>query len=504
MAFSTLDFRFAILRSKIGNRKSEISYIPLFLAMIALGSALALYADSPLLVIPFLGALALTSFAALDYALYILVGFLPFSFRLIMLSGTEMQVPTEPLLAAMAVALVLRWIVMGRGGIHIKFPFRFPLLVYGVSLCLSMINAGHVYSAAKGSLRVIAYMMLSVVVFNVVTDKRRLKRLFVVSIVPATVAVGWTVIFLADRLEMWRWSSAYEGLPFTSYSHYGAFVVLILLILLARFIFDKSSYDRVIWTILLGFYFIAICFSFSRGVWVSFIAAIGFVLFQRSKGIQHKKVLMIGGAIAFFSILLSMPHISDLIISRTKTIISFGYGANRERVLRWGTALMMFLRHPITGCGYGSFAFSYVNNPEIIGTYLTQFGMGAHSEYLQILAETGLIGFSSWMWVIISFFLYGFRLLKKLGQGEGEGTRERVSGYPPPRPLAPSPSLSPHRSFYRSLVIGIMAAEASLLVHFLVNNLIQSDIIGVPFWLLIGLLPAIGNIVEKENQHRKE
>jgi hypothetical protein len=53
-------------------------------------------------------------------------------------------------------------------------------------------------------------------------------------------------------------------------------------------------------------------------------------------------------------------------------------------------------------------------------------------------------------------------------------------------------------------VIGIMAAEASLLVHFLVNNLIQSDIIGVPFWLLIGLLPAIGNIVEKENQHRKE
>ena len=244
------------MKSRIRNQKSKISYILLFLVMIALGSALALYADSPLLVVPFLGVLVLTSFAALEYALYILVAFLPFSFRFIMLSGTEMQVPTEPLLAIMAIALALRWIILGarkpenrkarqpdrrpsdppafRLSGSPAFPFRFPMLVYGVSLCLSMINAGHLYSAVKGSLRAVAYIMLAAVVSNVITDKRRLKRLFIASIVPSTVAVGWTVIFLADRLEMWRWSSAYEGLPFTSYSHYGSFVAVILLLFLAR------------------------------------------------------------------------------------------------------------------------------------------------------------------------------------------------------------------------------------------------------------------------------
>ena len=378
-----------------------------------------------------------------------------------------------------------------------------------------MINAGHVYSAAKGSLRAVAYMMLAVVVFNVITEERRLKRLFIVSIVPAMVAVGWTVIFLTDRLDMWRWSSAYEGLPFTSYSHYGSFVAVILLILLARWIFDKGKYDRVILTILLGFFSVAICFSFSRGVWVSLIAAIGFLLLQRTEGIQHKRILIIGSAIAFFAVLLIMPHVSGLIISRAKTIISFGYGANKERMLRWGTALMMFLHHPIIGCGYGSFAFSYVNDPAVIGTYLSQFGMGAHSEYLQILAEMGLIGFSAWMWIIISFFLYGFRLLKKLGGGDKETRRQgdsetkgqgdkgaRRQEESPHHLVAPFPfppsSLSPRRSFYRSIVIGIMAAELSLLIHFLVNNLIQSDIVGVPFWLLIGLLPAIGNIAERD------
>jgi O-antigen ligase len=106
--------------------------------------------------------------------------------------------------------------------------------------------------------------------------------------------------------------------------------------------------------------------------------------------------------------------------------------------------------------------------------------MGAHSEYLQVLAETGLIGFAGWMWIIISFFLYGFKLLQKFSTLENSV------------PL------------WRSLVIGIMSAELALLIHFLVNNLVQSYIVGVPFWILMGLLPAIGNIAEKEAKDPSE
>jgi len=460
-----------------------LKLIPLFFAMIVLGASLARFSDSPLLIIPFFGVLALTSFTKLDYALYILVGFLPFSFRFIMMSGTEMQVPTEPLLAVMAIALMLRWLVMGRKGVHVKFPFRFPLMLYAASLCLSMINAGHRYSAAKGSLRAIAYMTLAVVVFNVITDKRRLKWLFVSAIMPAAVAVIWTTISLAGRLDIWMWSRAYEGLLFTSYVHYGAFVAVILLILLARFIFDKGVYDRVIWTVFLVIFAVGICFSFSRGVWVSFIASVGFMLFQKSTGEQHKKILIIGGAAVFLGFLLTLPPVSKLIVSRTMSIANLGFASNRARFLRWGAALMMFWRNPITGGGYGSFAHVYRNDPMITGAHLSQYGMGAHSKYLQVLAETGLIGFSAWMWIIVSFFRYGFRLLARC-------SAEKSSAQNPTWNI----------SFYRSLVIGIMAAEMSLLIHFLVNSLIQSDIIGVPFWLLLGLLPAIGNIMEKESQ----
>jgi len=43
-----------------------------------------------------------------------------------------------------------------------------------------------------------------------------------------------------------------------------------------------------------------------------------------------------------------------------------------------------------------------------------------------------------------------------------------------------------------------MAAELSLLVHFLVNNLLNGDAIGIPFWVLYGLLPAVVGIAERE------
>ena len=53
-------------------------------------------------------------------------------------------------------------------------------------------------------------------------------------------------------------------------------------------------------------------------------------------------------------------------------------------------------------------------------------------------------------------------------------------------------------SFYRAIVIGLMAAELSLMVHFTVNNLLNGDAIGVPFWGIYGLLPAVVQMATRE------
>lgn len=454
--------------------KKIFRWLFLTLVLIILGSNIALHSDSQYLILLLFASLGLICLSSFEWGLYILVGSLPFSFRFIMKSGTEMQVPTEPLLAIMAVTFLTRQIIMHSKGVVIKFPLLYPILGYMISLCLSLINAEQTYACLKAIVRALAYSALSIVTFYAIDNRDKLKRLFLIALLPATVAVGWTLIFLIDRLSLWRWSSAYEGLPFTSYSHYGSFVGVILLILLARSIFDKGIYDRTAWTALLSFYIVAMCFCFSRGAWLGVLVSIGFMLLQRDEGIQLRKFLFISVGIALILILLSIPTISNIVMSRLGTILNFRYGSNRERLLRWGVAILMFIKSPIVGSGYGSFAFSYINNPEILG-FKSRFQMGAHNEYLQILAETGIIGFATWIWIIVAFYRYGLNLLNKL---KGEGYKDA--------------------SFWRSIVIGIMAAETSLLVHFIVNNLIQADIVGIPFWLLIGLLPTVGRLAESE------
>ena len=129
----------------------------------------------------------------------------------------------------------------------------------------------------------------------------------------------------------------------------------------------------------------------------------------------------------------------------------------------------MFAESPILGKGYGAFAMLYEEDVALVGSYTAQYQLGAHSEYLQVMAELGIVGLGVWVWLNFAFLRYGFRALQTLEDG-----------------------------FYRAMVIGLMAAEISLMVHFTVNNLLNGDAIGIPFWGIYGLLPAVVQMANRE------
>ena len=70
--------------------------------------------------------------------------------------------------------------------------------------------------------------------------------------------------------------------------------------------------------------------------------------------------------------------------------------SNAERLNRWVSAWEMFKQRPITGFGPGTYQFQYgvFQKPEYltrISTFEGERG-NAHSEYLNVLAESGIIG----------------------------------------------------------------------------------------------------------------
>ena len=68
--------------------------------------------------------------------------------------------------------------------------------------------------------------------------------------------------------------------------------------------------------------------------------------------------------------------------------------------------LRMFVRKPILGWGLGTFTTVY---PQFRSFYTNLFVNAAHNDYMQVLVETGLLGFAAVAWFIAAVYRAGLR-----------------------------------------------------------------------------------------------
>jgi O-antigen ligase len=71
--------------------------------------------------------------------------------------------------------------------------------------------------------------------------------------------------------------------------------------------------------------------------------------------------------------------------------------------------LKMFLKKPVLGWGLGTFPVVY---PEFRTFYTNFFVNQAHNDYLQLLVETGLVGFATMLWFLGTLYVSAIRKIK--------------------------------------------------------------------------------------------
>src|SRR5271155_1835001 len=76
--------------------------------------------------------------------------------------------------------------------------------------------------------------------------------------------------------------------------------------------------------------------------------------------------------------------------------------------------LKMFVKRPVLGWGLGTFPVVY---PQFRTFYTNFFVNEAHDDYLQLLVETGILGFGTMLWFLIILYR---RTIKKIGKWEAE------------------------------------------------------------------------------------
>ncbi len=173
--------------------------------------------------------------------------------------------------------------------------------------------------------------------------------------------------------------------------------------------------------------------------------------------------------VALSRLLLSLVLAAGLVVSLQER---GGGGGLREvdefdqqaRLAAWGAAGMMFLAHPVLGVGYGNYRSLY-------GEYIPGIRpdeLDAHNLYLQLLSETGIIGFLVFCVLMVAFARIAFKLARQ-----------------------PDP-------FHRLVGIGVGGGLAATLIHGMVDYIFNtSPQSGALLWLVLALGWATLDLYEK-------
>ena len=210
------------------------------------------------------------------------------------------------------------------------------------------------------------------------------------------------------------------GGPVGDPNYYAQILLMVMPLAIYRFLTDSSSTRRFAAGMALIIIGGAIIFTYSRATLLVLIVIVGLIMFERR--IQFYKVFL-GGALI---LALVYPLLPSSFTARMLTIVGLDTSsAEQEDVSAQGrlsealVAIQMFQEYPIFGIGFSQYERNYQSYSVFIGLDQRLEERQAHNIYLEVAAETGIIGVLGF--AIMLFFIYRAaidtrRALKAMGR----------------------------------------------------------------------------------------
>jgi len=212
----------------------------------------------------------------------------------------------------------------------------------------------------------------------------------------------------------WFRDMEYGGIPFGPYAnrnHFAGFVELILPLSLVPLVLGRVRRER--WPVVGLFAIIpigALLLSASRGGIISFgveLAVLALVMIQRrTKG----KQLFAGAAVLLLALLMVSWLGVGQVLERFSSFQSLEVTAGKRASMRRDT-WQIFLHHPLIGTGLGTLQIVY---PPYESLYDGRIVNHTHNDYLEALAETGILGGLCCAWFLGVLFRESLKRLRQL------------------------------------------------------------------------------------------
>ena len=121
--------------------------------------------------------------------------------------------------------------------------------------------------------------------------------------------------------------------------------------------------------------------------------------------------LMIIAVVALFAFSICVEYVPQLAATFERLQSAGEDAASTKRFEMWAYAFDMFKENPLFGIGWGGFGYRMAD------TYLAaEAATGAHNNYIQILCETGLVGFGVFIVAVGSSLVNTFKNIKAVSK----------------------------------------------------------------------------------------
>lgn len=384
-----------------------------------------------------------------------------------------LYIPTEPLLFGMMLLLLFQHFQKNLIDKAVwKNPIIWAVGFYLIWIFLTSFTSEHPLVSFKFLLArlwfIVPLLFFGTRVFNKPINIIRFIWLFCIAM---CIAICYTLIVHASygfgeqegHWVMWPF--------FKDHTIYGATIAFATPLVFGLYISKKHS--PLVQVVLLGMTGITILglfFSYTRAAWLSIIAALVVLAVIKLK--IKFSILATIGAVVLFTLFFSWDNI-QMELERNKqehTTEEFGEklqsaanvttdASNLERLNRWSCAISMFKERPVLGFGPGTYAFEYARfqSPENLTIISTNFGdMGnAHSEYLGPMAEMGVFGLLSMVFIVIAIFYKSITLYISWPKEDKQ---------------------------MRVILLAMILSLVTYFVHGFLNNYLDADKAAVPIW----------------------
>ncbi len=266
-----------------------------------------------------------------------------------------------------------------------------------------------------------------------INNRRRFQTITLTILIFSSVMAFYGILqYLANPEALYGLRPFGQSSPFASFfnkHHFAAFMEMTLGLTLGLLFGDATKHNKKIFLIIAAVIMgMAILLTGSRGGIISLLGVLGFVIvanFLNNREVKNQNVsediktffrrrnlMLFGGGLALVLLL----FFAVLFVGGDESLLR-GMGLNTVegdittgRSHFWWVAVQIFFDYPILGAGFDSYGAAFSRYDTWSGMFRVE---QAHNDYLQILADGGILGFVCVAAFIYLLFRQGIRAVGK-------------------------------------------------------------------------------------------